>query len=101
MNRKDIISCPYCGAEYIAGEIFIPDFFLGKPQNIERDSNHKIIEDYGKQMDSKETFTCEFCSTPFDVVAEITFNVIEKPDYNFKSAYSTPLERTKLFLDEE
>ena len=101
MNRKDIISCPYCGSEYTAGEIFIPEFFLGKPQNIERDSNHKIIEDYGKKMNLNETFVCEFCNTPFDIEAEVSFKIIAKPDYNFNVSYSTPLERAVLFLNED
>ena len=44
MNKKIItIECPYCGAEYLPAEIIVPNSFFGKPTNIERDFNHKII----------------------------------------------------------
>ena len=42
-KRIDIITCPKCGAEYTAGEIYIPEVFLGVPDDIEREGTTKTI----------------------------------------------------------
>ena len=57
LNRIDIIRCPNCGAEYTAGEIYLPKCFLGVPKHIERDAiTHRILYDMGKPMDKKHIF---------------------------------------------
>lgn len=102
MNRIDIIKCPNCGAEYTAGEIFIPKYFLGYPKRIEKDHiTHRILYDEGKPLDNKENYICDYCGTPFKVFAYIKFNVEEDTKHNFNKDYVTSLKKRTLFLDEE
>lgn len=102
MSRIDIIMCPHCGAEYTAGEIYIPEYFLGVPQNVEREGvTHRILFDGGKQMNTKETYVCDYCNTPFKVSAYIKFNVEEDKMHNFNKNYVTSLKKSTLFLDED
>lgn len=62
-----IIRCPKCGYEYVAAEVFFPEDLLGKPNNIIRDDNGKIILVEGEQPETTETFVCENCNTEFRV----------------------------------
>lgn len=102
MSRIDIITCPNCGAEYTAGEIYIPNVFLGKPENIEREGfSHKILYDGGNLMNTKENYICDYCGTPFKVSAYVKFNVEEDTVHNFNKNYVTSLKKNTLFLDEE
>ena len=102
MNRIDIIRCPNCGAEYTAGEIYLPEYFLGKPKYLEKDYiTHKILYDNGKPMNTKEYFTCEYCNTPFIVSAYVKFNVEEDAKHNFNKNYTTHIEKNLLFLNED
>lgn len=74
-KRKDIITCPNCGAEYLAGELFIPNWFLGRPLAVERDkTNHKIINSTGIPMTLDEEYICDFCNKLFFIHANIEFN---------------------------
>lgn len=72
-KNKDIIICPKCGAEYLAGELFIPKYFLGQPYVVERDENHKVINSCGIPMTLEEKYICDFCDTPFKIYADIAF----------------------------
>ena len=37
LNKKfSVITCPFCGKEYLPAEIFIPKVFFGNPQIIYR-----------------------------------------------------------------
>lgn len=102
MNRIDIITCPSCGAEYTAGEIYIPESFLGVPQHVEREGvTHHILFDGGKAMNTKENYICDYCNTPFKVSAYVKFNVEEDKTHNFNKNYATSLKKSTLFLDED
>lgn len=102
LNRIDIIRCPNCGAEYTAGEIYLPKCFLGVPKHIERDATtHRILYDMGKPMDTKETYICNYCDTPFKVSAYVKFNVEEDTKHNFNKEHTTSLKKKMLFLNEE
>ena len=102
LGRIDIITCPQCGAEYTAGEIFIPESFVGTPKNIEKEgTTHKILFDGGKPMDTKESYVCDYCNTPFKVSAYVRFNVEEDSVHNFNKNFITPLKKSVLFLDED
>ena len=67
------VICPYCGCQYLPGEIFSPKYFLGQPKNIIRNIKGEILGSEGIDMDLSETFTCEVCNKDFDVKAKIEF----------------------------
>ena len=67
------IKCPKCGKEYLPCEIYLPDSFLGKARNIERE-NKNIVNFMGKSMDLKETYICDDCGANFDITAKVSFS---------------------------
>lgn len=75
MNK--FICCPNCNYQYLPGEIFNPNYFLGQPKNIIRNNIGEILGYEGIQMDVNEHFICEHCATEFNVVAKINFCVQE------------------------
>ena len=92
--KKSIhIDCPYCKAQYLPGEIFMPTALVGQPVEVVKDSFGKIIYvDYqklDKMPNATETFVCEYCEQPFDVEAGyITYKVTKSdPEKNFKQDY--------------
>ena len=96
------IKCPKCGREYLPSEIFIPEYFFGKPTTIERDANTgKIVNFYGKDMDLTERYICDKCNTPFKILAKVQFTCTEDFKYNFNEDYTTNLKPQSLFLSEE
>lgn len=97
---KNIIKCPKCQREYLPGEIFIPNNFLGQPKEIERDEQGKIIDYRGINQNLRETFTCENCGYTFDIEAQITYKV-EGSMENFDEEYITPLYEDRISLKEE
>ena len=97
---KNIIKCPKCKTEYLPGEIFIPNNFLGQPKEIHRDEDGKIINYRGISQSLRETFTCEKCNYTFDIEAQITYKV-ESSMANFDEEYSTPLYADRIVLKEE
>lgn len=103
-KRYDIIRCPVCGAEYLPGEIYLPNEFLGQPKYIEKAYSDGHILDYvGNQPNSMnlvEHYKCDRCNSNFKVVARVSFNTVEE-DYNFTHDYSTKLTKETLFLKEE
>ena len=87
------ITCPYCGAQYLPGEIYMPEALLGRPIDVVRDSLGKIIcvdyQEVDTMPNATETFTCEYCEQPFDVEAcYISYKVVKSdPSKNFKQEY--------------
>lgn len=102
-ERKPIyIKCPNCGREYLPAEIYIPNYFFGKPTHIERDANTgKIINFYGTDMDLNETYQCDRCNVPFKITARLQFQTVEQDKYNFDKDYSTKIRKQQIFLSEE
>ena len=72
LNTPKII-CPKCGCQYLPGEIYLPNQFLGQPKIIERDIYGKIMDDYGGTMDLNETYTCDKCNAIFSIRAKVQF----------------------------
>ena len=96
-NKKTpIIRCVHCGAQYLPGEIYMPGSFLGRPDDIVKDSFGKIIyEDYhvGKEPDMIERYICDYCDKPFIVEASITYKTMaEEPERDFKNQYVSLLD---------
>ena len=85
MNRYQTIHCPYCDAEYLPGEIFLPKYFLGQPKDIEKDYRGLILIHDGVDQDLNETYTCDYCKNIFSIKAEIRYKVEEK--LNLQDAY--------------
>ena len=96
-NRKlDVITCPFCGREYLPSEIYLPDSFLGKATNVMRMADGTIETFFGKNMDLKESYRCDKCDSEFDVQAKVTFKSFPHEDKSFKEEYVTKISRLKL-----
>lgn len=82
-NKNLIITCPHCGAQYHAGEIFSAVAFTGKPTEIMRDCLGRILYyEYqeGKEADALEHFVCEYCDRQFQVEAQLSFKAKEEKE---------------------
>lgn len=100
-KRNEIIKCPVCGGEYVPAEIYLPDYFLGRPKEIERDHITKKIHNYfGRPMDLTEHYVCDFCGTPFKIKAKVMFFTEEEKEKNFTKDYTSKIKVKSLFLDE-
>lgn len=98
-RRLDTIFCPYCGREYLPCEIYLPNSFLGKSNNVMRYTDGTIEVFFGKGMDLKESYVCDKCGSEFDVSAKVTFKTFTKQDTRFKEEYITKLNKLKLKED--
>ena len=75
------IRCPYCGMEYLPGEILFGDNVVGVPARIVRDAlGHVIYEEYKKYCEplAEEKYDCENCGKPF--IVEYELSVKAKPE---------------------
>ena len=97
-EKLEKIICPKCGREYLPAEIYYPNNFLGKPQNIDKIQG-KIESFDGKSMDLEEQYQCDSCDCTFKVIAKVSFKTSEVTKYNM-SQYKTPLFEPKLTLFE-
>ena len=90
-RKTPIIKCIHCGAQYLPAEIFMPGAFLGRPDDIVKDSLGKILyEDYqeGKEPDMIEHFICDYCDKPFIVEATVTYkSMAEEQEKDFSQQY--------------
>lgn len=79
--KKNAIRCPHCGREYLPGEIYVPNAFVGQPTSIIKHPKQGTVLAYvGEDMDTVETYTCDNCNTTFKVDAVVTFKVEEVKD---------------------
>lgn len=69
------IECPFCGAEYLPGEIFLPKHFLGQPKEVTRDYRGKILDIFGVDQDTSERYVCDRCTSVFTVDAIIDYRI--------------------------
>ena len=93
-----VIKCPMCGYEYLPAEIYLPNEFLGKPKNIMKDVNGKILGYEGTKMNDTETYKCDNCDSLFKVVS--TTNFVSEPICQYSEEYVTKISTNKLFLQE-
>jgi hypothetical protein len=96
-HKTALIKCPCCGAEYLPGEVYMPNAIIGQPDEVVRDSLGKIIyEDYftsEREPSTVEHFTCEYCDKPFIIEATITYKTKEEaPEKDFKNQYVSLLD---------
>jgi hypothetical protein len=94
------IICPVCKAEYTVQEIFIPKYFFGTIDNVEKDISGKIIDYTGKDMDLNETYRCDYCNSKFNIYANISFKCESKVN-DFSKKYSTKLNKPQLKFKED
>lgn len=93
-----VIKCPKCGYEYLPAEIYLPDEFLGKPKNIVRNVEGKLMGYEGIKMNDTETYYCDNCGELFESVS--TTNFTTKLIGESSNDYVTRLNINKLFLQE-
>jgi DNA-directed RNA polymerase subunit RPC12/RpoP len=92
VDKKSVIVCPHCKAEYLAGEIYMPGALIGQPPEIVKDSFGKIVYvDYHKEDNMPnmiENYTCEYCGKPFVIEATVSYKSMkELPENDFSSPY--------------
>lgn len=73
MDNKLTIKCPFCGAEYPPSEIYYPDDLIGRPTDILKDNQGKIMGIVGKDVDPYATYECDYCHKKFLTEAVISF----------------------------
>ena len=96
-HKTPVIKCPFCGAEYLPGEIYMPGSLIGQPDEVVKDFSGKIIyEDYYTETrtpDMIEHFTCEYCDKPFVIEATVTYKTKEEaPENDFSTKYVSLLD---------
>lgn len=101
MRKSDIITitCPSCGRQYLPAEIYIPNEFFGKPNNISRYVDGSIDTFFGKSLDLNEWYVCDSCNQKFNVSAKIRFET--SLEDTFEPLYRTSLKKPKITLLEE
>ena len=98
--KQKLIVCPYCGTEYHPSEIFLPNYILGKPQEIERDYYGKIMTFGGIEQDLTEEFVCNKCNTKLNIIAKLDFVVEEDKLRSFNDDYSSTIYKDRITLGE-
>lgn len=93
IRKFEIIECPRCKHQYLPAEIYIPNSFFGKPKNIQRDFDGKLLSYEGTSVDLFEKFVCDRCHTEFRVVAKLCLTTEETRFGDFDEEYSTPLKK--------
>lgn len=100
-NKYELITCPHCNREYLPSEIFIPNSFFGRANNVDRDYSGKIVEYDGEAMNLVDYYTCDVCNKPFKITAKIAFKSETNSKYDFDEEYSAPMQFEQLTLFED
>lgn len=96
-----VIKCPKCGYNYLPGEIYLPEHFLGQPKHIEKEgSTGRIMYYSGIPQDPEEVYTCDKCHTTFLVDTKMSFET-EILDEEARKKKTTKLTQIALFNNEE
>lgn len=101
MKKFLTIKCPKCGCEYLFEEIYSACGFFGKPKNILRDDNGKIVAFEGDTLDTKETYTCDRCGCTFDVETKVLVDTKVNVEQDFSEDYSVQIYKDRLVLNED
>lgn len=93
MAKKTSIKCPHCGTEYLPGEIYIPNYFVGQPTDIIKDEKGAVLGFEGSDMETSEQYTCDLCGQTFRVDAIVTFKTEALVDDFGSEVYKTKIKR--------
>lgn len=99
-RKFEIIECPKCGYEYLPAEIFVPNGYFGRPTDIQRDAEGKIISYEGTSVDLFEKYVCDRCNVEFRVVSKLQLTTELGFPGNFNFDYVTKLDKN-LFDDQD
>ena len=94
VRKFEIIECPKCGYEYLPAEIFVPKYYFGIPENIERNEQGKIVSYDGTSVDLFEKYTCDKCNTEFRVVSKLQLTTELTFPGSFNEEYITKIDRS-------
>ena len=78
-NGYQVVVCPYCGAQYLVSEIFMPEDLLDKAYTIHKNDKGIIEFVNGEEAELVESYVCDYCDKQFKVEAS-TFYVAKKDD---------------------
>lgn len=90
MAKKTTIRCPYCGCEYLPGEIYYPNDFVGQPHDIIKDEKGQVLGFSGEDMNTTETYFCDMCNKKFTIDASITFRTTPIKDIFDEDDFDIP-----------
>ena len=91
VRKFEIIECPKCKYEYLPAEIFIPKYFFGVPETIERSPEGKIVNYEGTSVDLFEKYKCDNCNTEFRVVSKLQLTTELEFPGSFNDEYITKI----------
>lgn len=96
LSKHIIIRCPKCGYEYLASEIFYPEYILGRSTDITRDENGKIIFlGDGYEPEFEEDWECDHCGCNFKAKLNIKSETIYDNIYDFSDDYKISIDDDK------
>ena len=102
LKKRNIIHCPKCDWEYLPGEIYLANHLVGRPTDVERSYDGKILMYDGVAQDLEESFVCEHCGKPFKVKANISFETTYDAEHDFSLSFSAPLyKEERIQLNEQ
>lgn len=98
MNK---INCPYCNIEYLPGEIFIPNYIIGQPREIERDEEGNIVWNDGINQHLEETYICDKCHRKFKVKVNLDYTIEKTDEFDMSEDYISNKYENRIYLREE
>ena len=101
MKDIPIIRCPFCGTEYHPAEIYLPEAFFGKPEEIIKTPAGAIDFYVGSDMGLDEEYICDGCGKKLNIRATLVFEV-EAVEDDFEEEYVSKFtKQPKVKLEEE
>lgn len=99
VRKFEKIECPKCGYEYLPAQIFVPKYFFGIPEMIERDENGKLLSYEGSSVDLFEKYKCDNCNVEFRIVSKLQLTTeLDYPKAFHDDEYVTKIDKN-LFDD--
>ena len=95
VRKFEIGECPHCGYEYLPAEIFVPKYYFGIPEEIERTPEGKLISYEGTSVDLFEKYQCDRCNKEFRIVSKLQLTTELVFPGSFDEEYVTMLDKTK------
>ena len=99
-RKMTYIECPYCGCEYLPEEIYLPYSFFGKPLNIVKDKDGKILSYSNDSVNPVEQYQCDKCNKVFNVNCKLQFITVYDEKYDFNEEWYED-KQDKFILSEE